>query len=52
MPCTAFKTYAVPPPTVDEKTLNARVDACIAKLLPVGVLASFLSQPPPPQGCG
>jgi transposase len=52
LPCTAFKTYPVPPPTVDEKTLNARVDACIAKLLPVGVLASFLSQPPPRQGCG
>jgi transposase len=52
LPCTAFKTYPAPPPTVDEKTLNARVDACIAKLLPVGVLASFLSQPPPRQGCG
>ena len=31
LPYTAFKTYPVPPPTVDEKTLNARVDACIAK---------------------
>jgi transposase len=50
--CTAFKTSPVPPPTVDEKTLNARVDAHIARLLPAGVLASFLAQPPGPQACG
>ena len=52
LPCTAFKTYPVPPPTVDEKTLNARVDAHIARLLPAGVLATFLAQPPARQACG
>ena len=52
LPCTAFKTYPVPPPTVDEKTLNARVDACIAKRRPPFLATTFLAQPPARQACG
>lgn len=32
LPCTAYKTYAVPPSAEDEKTINARVDAAILRL--------------------
>ena len=28
--CTAFATYAVPDPTEEEKTLDARIDAIVA----------------------
>ena len=52
LPCTAFRTYPVSPPTVDEKTLNARVDACIAKLHPPFLATTFLAQPPARQACG
>jgi hypothetical protein len=52
LPCTAFKTYPVPPPTVDEKTLNARVDACIARSHPPFLATAFLAQPPVQQGHG
>jgi len=52
LPCTAFKTYPVPPQTVDEKGLNARVDGCIAKLRPPFLAATFLAQPSVRQACG
>ena len=52
LPCTAFKTYPVPPPTVDEKTLNARVDACIVKRHPPFLATTFFAHPPARQGCG
>jgi transposase len=52
LPCTAFKTYPVPSPTVDEKTLDARVDACIAKRHPAFVATTFLTEPSAWQGCG
>jgi transposase len=52
LPCTAFKTYLVPSPTVDEKTLNARVDACIAKRHPPFSGTTFLAEPPARQACG
>jgi hypothetical protein len=52
LPCTAFKTYPVPSPTVDEKTLNARVDACISKRHPPFSATTFLIQPPVRQACG
>jgi transposase len=52
LPCTAFKTYPVPPPTVDEKMLNARVDAFIAKKHPPFLATIFLSHPPARQACG
>jgi len=40
---TAVKTYSVPSPTEDEKTLDARVEACIARLQPPFVATAFLS---------
>ena len=52
LPCTAFKTYPVPPPTVDEKTLDARVDACIAKRHPPFLATTFLTHPSARQACG
>ena len=32
LPCTAYRTYGVPSPAEDEKTLDARLDAMIARL--------------------
>lgn len=52
LPCTAFKTCLAPPPTVDEKTLDAHVDACIAKRHPPFLATTFLTQPPVRQACG
>jgi hypothetical protein len=52
LPCTAFKTYPIPSLTEDEKTLNARVDASIAKRHPAFVATAFLDRPSVQQVCG
>lgn len=52
LPCTAFKTYPVPPPTVDEKTLNASVDTCLATRHPPFLAKVFLPLPSVRQACG
>lgn len=52
LPATAYKTYAVPSCVEDEKTLDARVDACIARLRPPFLATAFLAQPSARQGCG
>ncbi len=51
LPCTAYKTCPAPSsPAEDEKTLDARVDACIARLAPP--LRPAAAQSPLAQGCG
>lgn len=50
--CAAVKASPVPSPAEDEKTLDARVDACIARLAAESVAQTAQAQTSGAQGCG